>query len=418
MAATLGRVTGRPAVGGRPLDRTGKRGSAPLELHRLGSSASSARSPKYATPRSTSLLQVADVGCDALNETEPQALGLTYWFDAEPHGEPYPVIVRIEGHRLGLRQPGPGDSFIASTSIERVAPGSGRVAVTARIVDIVPGEWNVTATLITRRDRTAERQRTTRPPNPQRVSASGSTGFEPVIRVRAPGVRLGAWPALVSVGVVVALTVQSRLAARAHLPVATTLSVSLIASVVGLLGAKIYYLAEHGIDRPFRPRALLTAGMCIQGFVLAAIATASIGMRVAGVPVGPFVDATAPGLLLGMSIGRLGCFFGGCCAGRPTASRWGLWSSDRRVGTRRIPTQLLESALALALGAAALLAGSSGAVGPTGVVFVGAIAAYTLGRQLLFPLRDLPRTTSHGRVLTAAVAAAVVLVDVVVAVLA
>jgi phosphatidylglycerol:prolipoprotein diacylglycerol transferase len=223
---------------------------------------------------------------------------------------------------------------------------------------------------------------------------------------------------LVTAGVVIALTVQWRLAARAHLPTTATLSVSLIASVVGLLGAKIYYLAEHGLDRPVKPRALLTAGMCIQGFVVAAIATASMGMRVAGVAIGTFVDVTAPGLLFGMSIGRLGCFFGGCCAGRPTASRWGLWSSDRCVGTRRIPTQLFESALALVLGVAALFAVLSGAVRPAGVVFVGAIAAYTLGRQLLFPLRDLPRKTSHGRVLTMAVAAAVVLVDIAVAVVA
>ena len=410
-------MTGGPAVGPRPVDRSAKCAGAPPPRRRRVSPASTARSPGHATRNSTSLLQVVDVGCGALTDTEPQALGLTYWFDAAPHGDPYPVTVRFQGHRLGLHgKPGPRDSFVVSTTVEHVVPGSGRVAVTTRVIDIVSGQWNVTATLITGRDSPAENGRTARPKTPQRVSASGGTGFEPVIRVRAPGARLGAWPALVTVGVVVALTVQSRLAVRARLPVATTLFVSLIASVVGLLGAKLYYLAEHGLARPFKPGALVSAGMCIQGFVLAAIATATIGMLAAGVPIGPFLDATAPGLLLGMSIGRLGCFFGGCCAGRPTASRWGLWSSDRCVGTRRIPTQLLESALALALGAGALLAVSSGAVAPAGVVFVGAIAAYTLARQLLFPLRDLPRKTSHGRVLVAVVAAVVVLLDVVVAV--
>jgi phosphatidylglycerol:prolipoprotein diacylglycerol transferase len=64
------------------------------------------------------------------------------------------------------------------------------------------------------------------------------------------------------------------------------------------------------------------------------------------------------------------------------------------------------------------LAVLSGAVELAGVVFVGAIATYTFGRQLLFPLRDLPRKTSHGRMLTMAIAAAVVLVDIVVAVVA
>ncbi len=36
---------------------------------------------------------------------------------------------------------------------------------------------------------------------------------------------------------------------------------------------------------------------------------------------------------------RLGCFFTGCCAGRPTLSRFGIRSSDRRVVARRIPTR-------------------------------------------------------------------------------
>jgi hypothetical protein len=34
---------------------------------------------------------------------------------------------------------------------------------------------------------------------------------------------------------------------------------------------------------------------------------------------------------------------------------------------------------------------------PPGVVFVGVIAAYTLGRQFLVNLRDQPRHTMHGR---------------------
>jgi prolipoprotein diacylglyceryltransferase len=68
------------------------------------------------------------------------------------------------------------------------------------------------------------------------------------------------------------------------------------------------------------------------------------------VPAGVFLDVTAPGLLFAMAVGRVGCFFAGCCGGPPTASCWGVWSSDQHVGARRIPTQLLESVLAFSLG--------------------------------------------------------------------
>jgi phosphatidylglycerol:prolipoprotein diacylglycerol transferase len=212
---------------------------------------------------------------------------------------------------------------------------------------------------------------------------------------------------------VVALTVQALLAARSHLPAARVLLLSLVACLVGLVGAKLYYLTGHWL-RGRRP-SLLTAGMCIQGFVLGAIAALVVGARAADVPVGALLDVTAPGLLVGMTIGRFGCFFGGCCAGRPTASRWGLWSSDRRLGMRRIPTQLLESAVALLVGLAALLAVWATTPLPAGVVFVGAIAAYTFGRQLLFPFRAGPRHTAYGRTLTMALAGLVAAAAIVVA---
>ncbi|WP_341252276.1 prolipoprotein diacylglyceryl transferase family protein [Euzebya pacifica] len=147
--------------------------------------------------------------------------------------------------------------------------------------------------------------------------------------------------------------------------------------------------------------------MCIQGFVIAAIATVLVGAPLAGLAVLTLLDVTAPALLFGMTIGRVGCLLGGCCVGRPTASRWGMWSSDRRLGMRRIPIQLLESSTALALGVVAAAVVWTGASQPAGATFVGSMAAYTLARQLLFPLRAGARRTTHGRVITLVVSALV-----------
>ncbi len=130
------------------------------------------------------------------------------------------------------------------------------------------------------------------------------------------------------------------------------------------------------------------------------------------VSAGVFLDATAPGLLVAMAVGRLGCFFAGCCGGPPTASRWGVWSSDQRVGACRIPTQLLELVLALALGLLILVAvvghGPAG-----GAFFVGGLAAYVLGRQGLLRLRAEPRKTRLGGLVTAALAALVLVAAIV-----
>lgn len=351
-------------------------------------------------------LEVTRFNCEGVGELEPHALGVTYWFDAPAQGGPYVVTIRFNGRRIGVKgRPGRRDSFEVVETVERVRPGMGPIAVTRRVSDVAPGEWHVTATATadaTKGSVKKSGRAATRLPG---GSTSGPTTYGPIVRVRAPGARLGAWPALVGVGVVCALVVQWLLIRRADLPAGRVLAISLGASLVGLVGAKVYYLVEHRRERP----AVLTAGMCIQGFVLAAIATLVAAAAAFDLPMGRLLDATTPGLLFAMSIGRWGCFLGGCCAGRPTSSRWGLWSSDRHLGLRRIPTQLLESTLALGIGAASLAAVTARSSPTGGAVFAGAIAAYTLGRQLLFPLRELPRNTSHGRRLTMAIAGVVLL---------
>jgi len=347
-------------------------------------------------------VQVTRFGCDAVDGLEPHALGVTYWFDPPSDGGPYTVTVRFRGRRIGVKgRPGRRDSFEKVERIEPILPGTGPVAVTSRVSDVAAGEWHVTATAEAAPSRPAGRSGPIRLPN---GSSSGGTAYAPIIRISAPGARLGVWPALVGVGVVCALVVQYLLGRHAGLPTLRVLGLSLLASVVGAAGAKAYYLIEHRRERP----PLLTAGMCIQGFVLAAIATLVLGALALGVAVGTLLDVTTPGLLWAMTIGRFGCFFGGCCAGRPTASRFGLWSSNRRLGLRRIPTQLLEAGLALGVGGAAAAVVLADAASPAGFVFTAAIAAYTLGRQLLFPLRDLPRNTTNGRIVTLALAGAVV----------
>lgn len=358
-------------------------------------------------------LHVETFGWKALAGVNPQALGLTYSFEPNADGTPYSVTIRLAGRRVGVRgKPGPRDRFTVHETVEAVVPGSGPIAVTTRVRDISPGEWRVTAAPVDgARSRPAgPRSVSAPPPRLPHGSSSGTTAFAPVVQILAPGARLGAWPALVGLGGIVGLTVQALGAGHLSLPVTSVFWVSLAASVVGLLVAKLYYATGRYVNGD-RGAMNLLSGACIQGFVIGAAGVLVAGARIGGVPVGILLDVTAPGLLVGMTIGRYGCFFGGCCVGRPTASRWGLWSSDRRLGMRRIPVQLLESTVALALGVGALAALWHSPHSP-GVVFVGSMGAYTLGRQLLFPLRAGSRHTRYGRRVTIALAVLVVAADI------
>lgn len=402
---------------GSPPGASFRRASAsPVTPVRLGDQVRPQPETSSATvPARTGSVKVSAFNCEALAEAEPQALGLTYEFEAAPDGDPYSVTIAFEGQRAGVNhRPVAADRFNVVTTVERVLPGSGRVAVTTRVPNLAAGSWNVVARPsthgLTPGGRASDRAQAVLPRLPE-GAAEGSTGWARVIEQQAPGVLLGSWATLVGLGAIVALILQGFLAAYLGLPVIGVLLVSMISSLIGLIGAKVYYLAVYPAKRR---QALIGGGMCIQGFVLGAAAGLIIGSFAAGIPLGPLLDLTAPALMFGMTIGRLGCFFSGCCVGRPTASRWGLWSSDRQLGVRRIPTQLLESALAASIGVTALvvLLVTGGLTGLPGAIFIGTMAAYVLGRQLLLSLRAESPRTRYGRAVTLAVAATVLAADV------
>ncbi len=65
------------------------------------------------------------------------------------------------------------------------------------------------------------------------------------------------------------------------------------------------------------------------------------------------LNCIAPGLAIGQCIGRIGCFFAGCCYGKPTTIRFGIvYPADSLPSMRYgqiplFPTQIIESLLLL-----------------------------------------------------------------------
>ena len=351
------------------------------------------------SPRS---LEPVGVSCDAVREVDPQAVAATYWFDVEPEGPAYSVTIRFVARRIGARgRHGAREELVQYERVDRIIPGSGRVSVTSRFEGVDAGEWEILAGPANdaREPGLPAGWANTKPRRLPRAGTVAETSFAPLLGASAPGVRFGAWPAMVMLGVIAALVMQAWLVSRAGVGVLRVTTVSVIASLFGLAGAKAWYLLLHR-KRPASLLETVSAGMCIQGFVVTAVGILALGTTAFGDPLGVVLDATAPGLLVAMAVGRVGCLLAGCCAGRGTRSKFGIWSSDRRIGMRRVPVQLIESALAAALGTVALVADITGPVQPSGALTVATIAAYTALRQLLFPLRAQGRQTPHGRTVT------------------
>ena len=334
---------------------------------------------------------------------EREALVVTHWFDPGDEGEPYPATVRLTGRRVGIQGlPKPPDTFVQDDRIDRVVPGSGPVSVSTWVYGLQPGEWTVTAELIRPghpdgKDQPAYRSScTSAEPIPPAVWSwrrwGLSTGPANPVKTRwaliaplarIPGVLPGSFTALGALGVLVALIVQAAIVARENASVGPSLVVSLLALLVGLAAAKVWYAVLH--PAPW-PKALL-GGWAVDGFLVAAPSVAVVLLLLFDMPVGAFLDAATPGIFFAVAIGRLGCFFTGCCAGQCTRSRWGVWSSDRHIGARRIPTQLLESGAGLLIGVVATALVLGHVPGIDGLVFVAALAVYFLARQVLLRIR-------------------------------
>ena len=337
----------------------------------------------------------------------PEVVGVTYRVEPPTQPPVHAVTVRLAGERVDVDgRRGPGDTFVHEESWEGLLGGRA-ATLTVKVRDVTPGQWQVRAQAFAAAPGVAGQRGARHSVPVQRASWSwrrwrvADVPAEPVATrlapfVPTPAVLLGSWMALVVLGILVALVTQTLVLRALSVRVSHALPVSLLAVAAGAVGAKAWYMVLHR-------RAGKRDGWCIQGLVAGFAVSAPLLLWAFGVPAGPYLDASAPALLVGMAIGRVGCFLTGCCAGRPSRSRWAVWASNRVVCTRRVPVQLLESLLALAVGVATLVAVL--AAGPRhGFILVAGLAAYTMIRQGLLLLREERRQSRRGAPMIAAVA--------------
>ena len=124
--------------------------------------------------------------------------------------------------------------------------------------------------------------------------------------------------------------------------------------ISALVGAKLLLLVtdfQTFKSNPAELFNLLREGGVFYGGLIVAVLVALWYIRRVGLPLWTTCDVFAPGIALGHVIGRLGCFFAGCCFGRPTNVPWAITFTNpfaaANVGTPLNvplhPTQLYEA---------------------------------------------------------------------------
>ena len=133
---------------------------------------------------------------------------------------------------------------------------------------------------------------------------------------------------LLAVGMLLALLVASRLAARDGLPNDRIYDLGLWTLIGGLLGSKILMFFTEDNVQIFSMDFLRSGGVYYGGFLGGFFALVGL-IHYYKLPFWKVADAFAPGVALGQFFGRQGCFAAGCCWGKPTDLFWGVQFTEQ-----------------------------------------------------------------------------------------
>ena len=172
------------------------------------------------------------------------------------------------------------------------------------------------------------------------------------------GIPIYTYGVLVAAGVLLSLWYGRRQAPRAGVDPDKLWNMGIYFVLVALLVAKIwlvlsawdYYLAN---PREIFSLATFQSGGTFYGGLLGGVMTILLYTHFQKMALLPTLDTCAAALPIGHAIGRLGCFFAGCCYGKPTTEPWGVTFTSPTaaqlagtpLGVHLHPTQLYEASL-------------------------------------------------------------------------
>ena len=197
------------------------------------------------------------------------------------------------------------------------------------------------------------------------------------------------YPVMLYVAIVLGIYAQLLAARSIGLDTGAVLAATLIVAAIALFGARLLFVVPHWRAFSREPGRILRfaeGGASMYGGVLLAVPMSVPVLALLGLPFGTYWDTTTFTMLVGLAVGRIGCFLNGCCAGRET-HRLGAWlPNDRGEWKRRIPTQVLEAAWTAVVLAGAVMLWRHQPF--AGALLPYAVGAYGAGRLVLETLRE------------------------------
>ena len=98
------------------------------------------------------------------------------------------------------------------------------------------------------------------------------------------------------------------------------INLALYALPLAIVGARLYYVILNGVSDFWQIFRIWEGGMAIYGGVIGGFLGVLLCCKIHKYSLLQACDLAAPCLLLGQAIGRIGCYFGGCCYGIETTN--------------------------------------------------------------------------------------------------
>jgi len=165
------------------------------------------------------------------------------------------------------------------------------------------------------------------------------------------GVSLYTYGLFVALGFLTALWIARREATRVGENPTHIMDLGFYMLIAAIVGARLFFLVvepEVLSEGPWAIFQIWRGGLVFYGGFIAALVTAIVYVRKIRIPFFRMADIFSPGLAAGHAVGRIGCFFAGCCYGKTCNLPWAVVFKDplslAPIGEHLHPTQLYSVA--------------------------------------------------------------------------
>jgi phosphatidylglycerol:prolipoprotein diacylglycerol transferase len=176
------------------------------------------------------------------------------------------------------------------------------------------------------------------------------------ILFRLGGFTVNAYGFFIAVGFIVGFVIAIRTARAKGIPFERVVDLFFYTLLSSILGSRILFvLTEFDFFRknPSKILNIWEGGLVFYGGLILATAVSAVYMKRHRMPFWKMADLFSPPIALGLFLGRIGCFFAGCCYGTETSLPWAVVFTNpdslARLNVPLHPTQLYDAANGLVL---------------------------------------------------------------------